>query len=131
MAEILRLQFAWGVTADRIARGSYWCEQREQRKNSFCFTRDNDRRGFVGKQRTVDESLGGKKQTMNTESVGGGVKIETDETKKVHRYVHGDRRMPNCVLNSKHRLVDCRVNNNNNSQYDITIFNIVGEGKNQ
>jgi len=65
------------------------------------FTRDNDRRGFVGKQRTVDESLGGKKQTMN---VGGGVKIETDETKKVHRYVHGDGRMPNCVLNTRDLL---------------------------
>jgi len=79
-------------------------EQREQRRNRLVLleTTINAVLPTNTKQHTVGSTVvGGKKRTMNTESAGGGVKIETDETKKVHLYVHGDGPTPNCVLNTR------------------------------
>lgn len=98
LAEILRLPFAWGVTAVRSERVSYWREQREQRRNCFFFYSRQRSTRFCRQTADSRRVVGGKKQTMN---VGGGVKIETDETKKVHRYAHGDGRMPNCIVNTR------------------------------
>jgi len=98
LAKILRLPFAWGVTAVRIARVSYSREQREQAKKQFFFLFETTIDAVLSANSGQSTSRWGEKQTMN---VGGGVKIETDETKKVHRYVHSDGRMPNCVLNTR------------------------------
>lgn len=98
LAKILRVTFAWAVinvNADQIARVSYWRVKNKKltkgaAKKPFLFhTRQRSKRSCrqtVNSERsTIRCPLGGKKQTINTGVGRGRGKIETNETKKVHR----------------------------------------------
>jgi hypothetical protein len=120
LTKILRVTLAFVANADQTARVSYWGEQ--PNKGS------SEETVFVSHETAIDAVLsanserstsrwGEKTNDEHKSRSGEGKIIETNETKKVHRYVYGDGAMGEFSI--KHLcLVDCRVNNNNNTQYE-------------